>query len=269
MDPLILKMILSFIVGGFVVALSASIAERLSPLWAGVILGLPTSAVVGLSIINSTLSTSSSVQAVQISPGAHVLSGLLFAFYAYFRRNKSVVISLFFAILGWAILSYPHFILAKVSIYYSLLFFVVYWSSSVLILSTIKKYPVVRQKTGVLDFLLRMVMAGIPIASIVILSKNFGPYYGGLASSFPVVTLSAIIIFEHKFGKDMTISTLRNIPVGGLGAILFFLSYYFTANVIGFYFSMLFSYSIAIIFSYYNVRYNLVLKMFNKIGLLK
>ena len=105
MDPFITKWLLSLIIGSFWVVISTVIAEKISGKIGGLILGLPTTAVVSLLFIGLTQDLESVLKASKIVP---FMSGFYcFFFLTYLiRSKKGFMIGLINALIIWFLFAF-------------------------------------------------------------------------------------------------------------------------------------------------------------------
>lgn len=213
----LLKILLSFIVGGIWITLSTIIAERLGSKLGGVLAGLPSTIIISLFFIGWTQSPEVAVQATTVVPIIMGINALFVVVYALLR-NSNFYIAVGGALAFWACAS---FILAAVkfsSFLISMIGFAVFVIFSYFILEKWHSFPSASKKYVKYQLpilLIRGVLSGLIIAFAVIMTKVSGPLLGGMFSAFPAVMLSTMIITYFAHGTDFSLAVLKIITVSG------------------------------------------------------
>jgi len=231
MNPFITKWLLSLIMGGSWVVISTVIAERISGRLGGLILGLPTTAVVGLLFIGLTQGVEATLTASVIVP---LMSGLYcFFFLAYLVQTKrGFAKGLTIALLIWLVfavvaskLSVTSLIISSI-IWLLLVIGTIWWANknvqidNKLIPKNIQGGPL----------WLKAILSGFVISSIVLIGKFAGPTWGGIFAAFPALTVSTFLITIKSGGVEFTRLIAKNIHISttttvGLYAILVYFFY--------------------------------------------
>ena len=191
---LVIKIALSFVVGGFAVALQTLLAERYTS-WRGVILAMPSTLVFGILFIGLTKESADVVEATRVIPLTEV------AVYAYvlvfaLLIKRGLVTALIGAVTVWGVLAYGLLQFNHPPILVSALFALVgiaglyvvarkFASSDALV-----SYPLTIYQLG-----FRSVLAGAVISGAVLLSVLAGNAIGGMFTAFPAVFTSTFIIY--------------------------------------------------------------------------
>lgn len=219
MDSIFLvKLALSFVVGGVWLTLVTVIAEKFGTKLGGVIGGLPTTIVMALFFIGWTQTPLIASQATTVIPIVMGINSVFIAVYVLLSRFNfylSVAVSL----IVWFLLALALVLLEFDNFVYSLI------GLAVLLLScyyVLKKWgPDIEaegerktQYTGY-QLLLRGILSGAIIAFAVIIAKVGGPLLGGIFAVFPAVMLSVMIITYLAQGKSFSRQTMKVLMVSG------------------------------------------------------
>jgi len=213
----LLKILLSFLLGGVWITFSTIIAERLGSKLGGVIAGLPSTIIISLFFIGWTQSPIVAYQATTVIPFVMGINAFFVVVYALLR-NRSFYIALGGALLFWGVTSailatvkFDSFLISMIG-FFVLVIFSYYimekWNSFP---SEPKKYT--RYTLPLL--LIRGILSGSIIAFAVLMAKIAGPLIGGMFSVFPAVMLSTMIITYFSHGTSFSIAVLKIITVSG------------------------------------------------------
>ena len=222
MDLFIVKVILSLIIGIVWVVISTYIAERVSGKLGGLIVGLPSTAVISLLFVGLTQGVSAAVTASAIVPYS---SGFYCFFFVIFLllTKKGFKIGLTSSLIVWCIFAFltskfpPHNLLESVIVWFVFVTSTIWWAvkkihiDHKLIPKTIMGGPL----------WLKAVITGTVIGAIVVISKLAGPEWGGILATFPALTVSTILItvksggveFARLIAKNVLISTTTTISI--------------------------------------------------------
>ena len=213
----LLKIFLSFIIGGIWITFATIIAERFGSKLGGVLAGIPSTVIISLFFIGWTQSPIIASKATTVVPIIMGIDALFVVVYALLR-NRNIYIALGGALLFWGCSS---FILALVkfnSFLISLIGFTVFVTLSYFILEKWNSFPSESKKYTKYTMpvlLIRGILSGSIIAFAVIMAKVAGPLLGGMFSAFPAVMLSTMIITYFSHGTNFSIAVLKIITVSG------------------------------------------------------
>jgi hypothetical protein len=219
-DIFLLKLALSFIVGGAAVSLSIILSERLGPKAGGVMLGLPIMSALGIFFIGFTQSAETAAAAATIIP-VTLASGLLFllAFLASFEKLglwKSLALGL--AIFACVSSAFP--LLGMGNIYVNTLFYIAVAAFTVFAVKDfkVKKVSYNPKKREVL---MRGMLGGFITACAVVAAMSLGPQWGGIVAAIPASYITALIIVTRTHGVKFAKSIIRNVPLGTAGTLVY------------------------------------------------
>lgn len=226
----LVRLLVTFTVGGTIIALQSRLAERL-PRHAGIIISIPTTLPLGLFFIGWIQGLDAAIEAVQVIPGA---LGLLFPFVWVFIRSSSWLIrhglpsllANFPALLVWlsgvviVVRFYPSGLLAGSILYLLGFLFGLYFL----------RYRVPSGDAGSpLAFrwyhvLFRSIFAGLILSLAVFLSRTAGAFWGGVFSVFPAVALSSFNILLLRYSPTRLVQMGRSMPAGSIQFIVYSLA---------------------------------------------
>lgn len=226
MDPFVVKVFLSLIIGIIWVILSTYIAERVSGKIGGLIVGLPSTAVISLLFIGLTQGIPAALTASKIIPFS---SGLYcFYFIAYLLLTKkgfkqgffgSLIVWFIFAIV--AVRFSPDNLLVSIILWLILVASCIWW----VVKNVQINHKLIPKKIIGNPLWLKALITGTVISLIVIIGKIAGPKWGGVFANFPALTISTYLVtiksggieFTRLIAKNILISTTTTI---GIFAIL-------------------------------------------------
>jgi len=249
----LIKLILTFVIGSLFVTIITIISERSGTKLAGLIGGLPSTAVVALFFIGFTQSTYITAQATTLMPiigGANALFVVVFILLA---RKK-----FYFALLGslvtWFILS-SIFLYLKPNLFWSLIGCLALLMISYYILeikSNIKSFSKKRVKYTLSQLSFRALLSGALITFAVFIAKFGGPSIGGIFATFPAVFLSTAIITHITHGKEFSSAVMKVIMVSGvLNVTLYSILIRYMIVPLGLIYGTLACYLLTCVFAYF------------------
>jgi hypothetical protein len=221
----VIQLIVSFVVGGGLVALLTIVAEKVNQRIAGIILTFPITG--GMSIFFLGWTTSAEA-VVEVIPSIFITMGVVLLFisiYPYIaqfigqyieNRVLQILISYFLGVGIWFVLAVPTIIFEFNNYLLGVLGYILLNMLSHFILTrkTYKK-PVtltytVGQKIG------RAAFVGFIMSLVVLLGKVSTPFWGGMFTMFPAAFSSVLIIIHWYYGINTLFPILRKVAVGSL-----------------------------------------------------
>ena len=225
-DPFWIKLLASFLVGGFYIGfVVVRSSEKFGSVFGGILAGMPSTVLISLIFIAWTQDTMAMWKAIPIIPfGLSVSVIFLMFLVVFYKRSKFIS---FFGSLGiWLAILMP-FVLKRVSDMWLLL------GLAAIVLSVcitiLKRFPGQKPPQlapGRKESWFRFAVAGGIIALAVFLGKAAGPLWGGLIASFPAATFSGIMLLINKHGSDFTISFVKGTAYGIVSNIGFLVLLY-------------------------------------------
>ncbi len=247
-DPFIIKLILSFIVGGSWIAFTIWISERFGSKIGGILIGLPSTILVSLLFIAWTQSNSAAVSAVPVIPAATAVNSLfLVAFILLYRYGRSV--AYLGAVLVWCLLVLPLVALRLNNLAISLVLAAFFFTLS---LSFLRRFPHRKLPGAILtkkEILFRVIFGGGFVMLAVFFGKTLGPLWGGMFASFPAAFSSSLLILSHRHGFDFMTSVTKTMPYGNMGSIIFVIAFFFLVPLYGLALGVIAAYIASLIFA--------------------
>jgi len=239
MDPFITKVILSLIIGIVWVVVSTYIAERVSGKLGGLIVGLPSTAVISILFIGLTQGVTNAMIASVIVPFS---SGLYCFYFITFLllTKKGFAIGFIGSLIVWFLFATissmysPNSIITSVTVWLLLDTACIWWTvKNIHINNTLIPKKIISSPLW-----LKAILTGSIICLIVIIGKIAGPKWGGVFATFPALTISTFLItiksggveFTRLIAKNVLISTTTTIS---LFAILCYFLYPITGVILG------------------------------------
>lgn len=221
---LYIQLITSFIVGGLFIAMQTLIGERVPLRWRGVALTAPTTMALSLFFVGLTKSPQDITEMSLIIPAAiapDYIFILIFAILSRFGLVLSLAISyIVWGILGYTLLQFPPETFAESVFLYA---------APVVIITylIIRKLPqVTNLKTFPMNskhILIRSLLGGTIILTVVILAKTVGNFWGGLFSMFPTSFLATFIIYYTLQGRHVMPSVAKSLFWPGIPGFIIYL----------------------------------------------
>jgi hypothetical protein len=232
MDIFLIKLALSFLVGGAFIAFTIWLSEKYGSKLGGVIIGLPSTSLMGLVFIALSSGDAVAVAAVPIMPAVSGVSSVFVALFILLHNHgwqKALAASFLFWLLAVGLLLSLHLDSLVLSIAISVMLYAV--SASYLRRFPHRKVDV--HKSSATEFLARSAFAGSMVASAVLLAKINGPLWGGVFSTFPAAFLSTLLLVSGKHGAAFMASIGRTMAFASIAAVCFSLVFYFTVIPLG------------------------------------
>jgi len=185
----LLKLVLSFLIGGLWIIVATIVADKLGSKIGGLISGLPSTIMFSLFFIGWTQGPAVAVQATTIAPIIAGVTGVFLACYVFLvKRNfwLSIIISLGVWLTLSSILVWIHFN----NFLFSLIDYLLLVVANFLVMEKVLKIQSIKGKKvkyTKLIILSRGVVGGFVVALAVFLGKIGGPILGGTFSMFPAM----------------------------------------------------------------------------------
>ncbi|MDO8554026.1 MAG: hypothetical protein Q7S22_04425 [Candidatus Micrarchaeota archaeon] len=229
------QLVLSFIFGGLVVALSLYLAERFGVKFGTALLSTPTTSLVSflfMGITNSVEFVLQTIPPALLSLSATLIFvGIFIQFSEKLKKN-----TLWFSLLVWAFLAF--FIIQyrdndlQIPI---LIFFLVYLIINVLFKKKNAKIELDKVKQSMKLFIYRAILAGFVISMAVLLGKLFGPVWGGVFTMFPAAFSSSFFILQKDHGIEKAVAFARSLIPPYVVFVFYALAVYFSYPIFGLY----------------------------------
>ncbi len=247
----IIKWLLSLIVGSSWVTLSTMIAEKVSGKIGGLILGLPSTAVVSLLFVGITQDIDASIEAATVVPLSSGLYCFFFLTYLLLTR-KGFKIALTGSLLVWFSFAVLAFLLNIKSFTISVIAWLIIVPISIFIVTKFMKIDndLKPKKKSSSSLLFKAVVSGIVISTIVLLSKLLGAVWGGIFATFPALTISTLLITAKSGDLEFTKVIMKNVLISTTTTIgIYAIIVRFVYPEFGIYLGTLISYAIMLLIS--------------------
>lgn len=219
MDPLYVKIALSFLVGGVWITLATMSAERFGSKIGSVLAGLPSTVVVALFFITWAQGPSTAYEATAVIPLATSINCFLAIAYALIAPRRGPFFGLATGWLVWFagqnVLNGLHLnnwalnaalALVNVAIAYCVFEFIL----------RVRSHSRVTMQYSAWQVAWRALFSGAIIAFSVIMSRVAGPVWGGIFASFPAVFSSTLIITSASVGVGFSLSVVKSLIVSAV-----------------------------------------------------
>ena len=239
MEPFVLKVIISFFVGGLFIAAQSILAERFLPV-GGLIISVPSTLPIDLFFIGWSEDMEAAMKAASIVPIAIALLLLFSTVFIYSAQYgdgkiKSLLVANISSLSIWFILAFLviSFRFDNLGLELGVYIVVLFLTAYLLYYRQRRQSPKALTKTTVptgMNIVLRALFGGLIICSSVILSKVLSPLWGGVFSVFPATYLSTFNIIHMNAGKKHLLAVGRTIPEGSVFFLIYvILAYYLFA----------------------------------------
>lgn len=221
--PFIVKLILSFVIGGLWITAGVALAERRGSRAGGLVIGFPSTVLIAVFFIGWTQSTAAAVRATTVIP---VVFGInyIFLLVAVLLIGRGLLTALAAGLTVWGGLS-ALVIALKFNNYwagvlvYAACFAFGYWRLGRVVPSGAESERV--QPAELFLIAARGVFGGMIIALAVLLAKLGGPLIGGVFAIFPAVFTGALVTTAISHGAGFSAALMRATLVGGISVIVF------------------------------------------------
>jgi uncharacterized membrane protein (GlpM family) len=235
-DAFLLRVALSFVLGGITVALFTSAAERMGSRVGGLLLSFPVKVTIAMVLIGlneGVALASDAAKAIPLGLGINVVFLLATALFVHRLPAWPALLS---ALAVWlvagvvAILLVPHEVAWSVG---------VFAATALVSLVVLRNAPAAQPKKrerdtfGFLGLLTRAAGAGTVVALAVVLARVGGPLLGGLASVFPSGWITSMVILTRHHGPAFTAATVRVMVAGSAAPVVFGLVVWLTYPTLG------------------------------------
>ena len=257
MLSLLLQAILPFILSAVVVILITIIAEKYGTKTGGILGMIPSTIVVGYIFIALNKGPVFASDAISVVPAA-VGVNIVFSFILVLLLARSIYYAFAVSFVFWAIFSFILWYINLDNIYISVSIFLISLIITFFILEKVIKINSIGKKDvhyTTKKIVFRGVLAGIIISIAVILS-NIGEVISGIASVFPVIVLSAVVISYHEHGPEFAAGIVKSMIIGSSSAIAYAVSIHFLYPIYGIALGSV----IALVISLFFVMFNLKLR---------
>ncbi|MCR4277131.1 MAG: DUF3147 family protein [Candidatus Roizmanbacteria bacterium] len=244
MDLFIIKVFFSLITGIIFVVISTYLAERVSGKLGGIIVGLPSTAVISILFVGLTQGIPAAKTAAAIVPYSSGLYCFFFIVYLL-TTKKDFKIGFAFSLLVWLFFAFfasfisPKNLFNSIIIGFILITLTIYWAVKKIHIN----HSLIPKKIISSPIWLKALLTVSVIATIVVISKLAGPKWGGIFATFPALTISTILITVKSGGTEFTRLIAKNVLISTTTTIsLFAIFSYFLFPLVGLILGSIFAY---------------------------
>ena len=219
----ILKLILSFLIGGAWVTIATHFADKHGTKIGGIFTGLPSTALLSLFFIGWTQSPSISVEATTIIPIIGAVNALFLLVYISLVR-KNFLLALCISFIVWTGFSLT---LVLVGFNDFLLSIFIYIVVAVLSFSLIEKGLKVKSEQGgstknnLSTLVFRGLFSGTIIVLAVVMGKIGGPLFGGMFAMFPAMFTGTLLITYFSHGSLFSSAMMKVALLSASSVVLY------------------------------------------------
>lgn len=217
----LLHLVLAFAVGSLWVTVITIVAEKKGSVLGGILGGLPSTSAFSFFFIGIYQSTKAAVEATTVFPLAFGITSAYLFFYAFFAQKgfaRGIILSLFiwFAVSGLIVAS------GITDFAFSLIAGLVVSGLTFYFFNKLKLQNLEGEEKPYKfnEVILRGVGAGSLVLLSVLLSQIGGPVLGGIASAFPAVFTSTLIILHKSRGIEFSRSMTKPLVLSGIFTII-------------------------------------------------
>lgn len=228
---LLLQLLLSFVIGGSLIALLTILAEKAGERTAGIILMLPTTIVIGFFFLGCTTSARNVahiVPATLIPLGIVVFSSVIYIYYSlfiskYIRSKKTQILITFIATsITWFFLAAPFAIYRFSSIITGIAGYIILaFSAHYMLNKRGNKTNISRLSYTLPQIIFRAAFIGAMIAIVVYLGKILDPFWGGVFTMYPAATLATLIILHYYYEPLQLFYFMKKAPTGSISIFIY------------------------------------------------
>jgi hypothetical protein len=216
------QVLLSFLIGGFIVSGCTIAAERFGTNVGGIIGGFPSTIAVSLFFIALVTSPETAAAATDIVPLVLAINCVFLICFAATARLGPLP-SMASALSAWGALASLSLTVDTRNFTVNILVYLVTLAVGHHILHKRLQVPscqVKQYRASLAEILTRGLLSGTVIAAAVCLSKISGPVAGGMFSVFPAVFLATLFTAHRSHGADFALSLTRPLLVSSMVNLL-------------------------------------------------
>lgn len=244
----LIKLLLSFVVGGFYIAFTIWVSEKFGSRLGGLFIGLPSTLLISLLFIAWTQNSQAAVAALPVVPATIAANSLFLVAFIYFhkfgRTNAFLAASLL-----WFALSFPLAFFSLKNILISLGLATIFFGQAIYWLRRFPHRKLERFTLTHKEFLFRVIFSGSFVTLAVLLGKALGPLWGGMFASFPAAFSSSLLLLENKHGINFASSVAKTMPYGSMGNVFFAVTFFLTVPKIGIIYGTVLAYLVSLLFA--------------------
>jgi len=232
MNPLFVRIGLSFFVAGFWIALATLLGERLGSRKAGLLANMPSNILVSLLFMGITKGPEYAAASTSGVPVGMMVDSFFLAVFI-FMVPKGIWLALVTSLAAWAVSAFSVImLLPPLSIVASLIAYAIVTAALFMLVHSRLRTLHVEKKPVVFSWKIvsiRAFFAGSVVAGAVAVAQIAPPYMTGILATFPAALTSTLVIlsrsqgvaFTQATGKILLVSSSNIIVYAGLVSLLF------------------------------------------------
>lgn len=257
-DVFLVKLFISFIVGGIWTVLATVLADKYGSKAGGVIAGLPSTGLFSLVFIAWTQDISSVTASTTMIPISVGVEMIFLVIYIYLVR-RGFYLALIASFSVWFLLASLLFFsgfnnyLGSIVVYFITLLICGYIAEKVIRTRSIAKGQKIVYSNKI--FIYRGLLGGFIVSLIVVLSKLISPSLGGIFTGFPAMILSIILITYFTQGAEFSAATMKSSVFSLSSLVLYSVLVRYSYGPFGIVVGTLLSVAITFIYAYLFYKY--------------
>ncbi len=245
MDLFWLKVAASFFVGGTYIAFTMRVSEKFGPKIGGLVIGMPSTVMMGLFFICWTAGTQAASDAALVGVAGNSICAVFAALFAHARKRLGIAQSYLIAIGVWLALSAPLALFHVSSLPLVLALAAALFAAAFYMVNDFPHGKAALSHPSLAESAGRSAFAGGVISSSVLAARFMGPLWGGIMATFPAGFSATFILLSRKHGAEFTSAVARTMPHGCLASAAFALTFHFAAVPLGLIGAVAVSYTVA------------------------
>jgi uncharacterized membrane protein (GlpM family) len=226
----IIQLIISFFVGGGLIALLTFLAERSGSRVSGIIISFPSTVLLGFFFLAWTQTpeeVAKLIPATMIPLGISILFPVFYVYIAnlgaIFIKNRFslVLFTLCLSVGAWLLLSFPMAFHKMSNLFYGIIGYLILAAIGHFFLNRRKEKNPTTHLYSVWQITGRAAFVGFLIAMIVFVGEMVNPFWGGVLAMFPAALSSSMMVIHWYYGPKNLFPIVRKVPLGSLSIFVY------------------------------------------------
>ncbi len=226
----IIQLIISFFVGGGLIALLTFLAERSSSRVSGIIISFPSTVLLGFFFLAWTQTpeeVAKLIPATMIPLGISILFPVFYVYIAnlgatFIKNRFSLVLFTQCLSVGlWLLLSFPMAFHKMSNLFYGIIGYLILAAIGHFFLNRRKEKNPTTHLYSVWQITGRAAFVGFLIAMIVFVGEMVNPFWGGVLAMFPAALSSSMMVIHWYYGPKNLFPIVRKVPLGSLSIFVY------------------------------------------------
>ena len=261
----IIQLIVSFIVGGSLIAIISFAAERVNKTIAGIIVAFPSTVALGFFFLAWTISPDAVAKIVPstlIPLGLSILFAAIYPYIAEFvekfteKKSLQIIISFFVSIGFWFALAIPVVIYKFDNLILGIIGFFILIITAHLLLKRKNYEKTITIKYTIGQKISRAIFVGFIIFLVVLFGKILNPFWGGMLSMFPASFTSVVLIIHWYYNAKSIFPIMQKAAIGSLSLLVYTIVAMYSFPEFGFVIGTLVAYFASLVVTLVLIMYN-------------